>query len=51
MYASEELVQSDIAQWFYDDVNGIRSFDFFAATGNQYTREWVKSKFTWKENQ
>ena len=49
-YASEELVQSDIAQWFYDDVNGIRSFDFFAATGNQYTREWVKSKFTWKEN-
>lgn len=46
----KELVESDVASWFYDDVNGIRSFDFFAATGNQYTREWSKTKFKWVQD-
>ena len=47
--SDKEYMKSEVAQWFYDDVNGIRSFDFFAATGNQYVRDWTKNKFKWKK--
>lgn len=43
--ADEDLEKSSIAQWFYADNNGIRTFDFFAQTGNQYTKNWSKQKF------
>jgi len=37
--------KSDISSWFYKDVSGIRSFDLFALTGNQYTMDWKEELF------
>lgn len=36
-----------IADWFYKGINGFQSQDFFSSQGNQYTRGWAKSGFTW----
>lgn len=37
-----------IADWFYDNINGYQSVDFFSQTGNQYTRKWNEEDFEFK---
>ncbi len=37
-----------IADWFYDNINGYQSVDFFSQTGNQYTRKWNEDDFEFK---
>lgn len=36
-----------IATWFYDNIGKSLFHDFFYKIGNQYTRDWVESKFVW----
>lgn len=45
-----EIVEgtNTIADWFYDNINGYQSVDFFSQTGNQYTRNWNEEDFEFK---
>lgn len=36
-----------IATWFYNDLNSSILHDFFVSNGNDYSRNWVATKFTW----
>lgn len=36
-----------IAKWFYKNIGMGQLHDFFYKQGNQYTRDWSESKFTW----
>lgn len=35
-----------VASWFYAGINGYSSIDFFNSQGNQYSREWSESGFS-----
>jgi ribonucleotide reductase beta subunit family protein with ferritin-like domain len=36
-----------ISSWFYKNINSGSLHDFFAKQGNNYSRDWTESKFTW----
>jgi ribonucleotide reductase beta subunit family protein with ferritin-like domain len=36
-----------IAKWFYKNIGMGQLHDFFYKQGNQYTRDWVETKFVW----
>lgn len=36
-----------IAKWFYRDIVGYQSHDFFAGVGKEYARNWNEQSFTW----
>lgn len=37
-----------IKDWFYDNISTLKLTDFFFKQSAQYSRNWNKSKFTWK---
>ena len=45
-----EVTYNPIADWFYKAINDFKFVDFFAGVGNEYTRDWDSTKFTWNNN-
>ena len=44
----EKETYNPIKDWFYDNISTLKLTDFFFKQSAQYTRNWNKSKFTWK---
>jgi ribonucleotide reductase beta subunit family protein with ferritin-like domain len=42
-----EVNYNPIGDWFYKNINGYKSVDFFARQGKEYSRNWNEKKFTW----
>lgn len=42
-----EKKKSPIENWFYDNITTLKLTDFFHKKGNQYSRDWNKTKFIW----
>lgn len=43
-----EITYNPISSWFYKGINSIQFHDFFYRVGNEYQREWVEEKFSWR---
>jgi len=41
------VTYNPIASWFYTGINNFQFNDFFAGIGNQYSRSWEETGFTW----
>lgn len=41
-----EVTYNPISEWFYRGISGYQAQDFFSSQGNQYTRNWSESGFT-----
>lgn len=42
-----DIVNNDIADWFYDSINTVQFGDFFTGTLSEYNRDWDQSSFKW----
>lgn len=42
-----KVESNPIADWFYDNINGLKFHDFFTGTGSEYNRDWDRSRLTW----
>lgn len=39
-----DVDDNPIAEWFYDNINGLKFHDFFTGTGSEYNRDWDRSR-------
>lgn len=44
-----EIKSNPIAEWFYDNINGLKFHDFFTGTGSEYNRDWDRSRLGWSK--
>lgn len=45
-----EITSNPIAEWFYDNINGLKFHDFFTGTGSEYNRDWDRSRLGWSND-
>jgi len=38
---------SNVAKWFYKDINMVKFHDFFTGIGSEYNRDWNEDKLRW----
>ncbi|AJF40856.1 ribonucleotide reductase [Vibrio phage phi 3] len=42
-----EVGKNPIAEWFYENINGLKFHDFFTGTGSEYHRSWSENDLKW----
>ena len=47
MQSMFDVNYNPIGDWFYKNINGYKSVDFFARQGKEYSRNWNEKRFTW----
>jgi len=47
MEPAYEVEYDPISKWFYKNINSGQLQDFFHKQGNNYTRDWTETAFTW----